>query len=65
MNKLAKSFVFILLIFLSLSLIFSAMSGLVITPEKISLSEAIQVLKEEQPMEVVLYPNKFEIVLNE
>ncbi len=65
MNKLAKSFVFILLIFLSLSLIFSAMSGLVITPEKISLSEAIQILKEEQPMEVVLYPNKFEIVLNE
>ncbi|MDD3491628.1 MAG: ATP-dependent zinc metalloprotease FtsH [Candidatus Pacebacteria bacterium] len=65
MNKLAKSFVFIFLIFLSLSLIFSAMSGLVITPEKISLSEAIQVLKEERPTEVILYPNKFEIVLNE
>ena len=65
MNKLAKSFVFVLLIFLSISFIFSAISNLTITPEKISLSEAIQILKEEQPTKVVLYPNKFEIILDE
>jgi cell division protease FtsH len=65
MNKLAKSFLVVLLIFLSLSLMFSALDSSSVTKEELSLSKAMQVLKEQSPQKVVLHPNRFEIFLTE
>ena len=65
MNKLAKSFLVVLIIFLSLSLVFSALDNSLINKKEVSLSEALQVLKEQDFQKVVLYPNRFEIFLSE
>ena len=65
MNKLAKSFLVVLIIFLSLSLVFSALDNSLIDKKEVSLSEALQVLKEQDFQKVVLYPNRFEIFLSE
>ncbi|MDD5760826.1 MAG: ATP-dependent zinc metalloprotease FtsH [Candidatus Pacebacteria bacterium] len=65
MNKLAKSFLIILLIFFGLSLIFSAINNFAVTPEEVSFSEAIQILKRQTPEKIVVYPTSFEIYLDE
>lgn len=65
MNKLAKSFLIVLLIFFSLSLIFSVINNFAVTPQEISLSEAIQVLRREKPEKVIVRSNNFEIYLDE
>ncbi|MDD3098395.1 MAG: ATP-dependent zinc metalloprotease FtsH [Candidatus Pacebacteria bacterium] len=65
MNKLAKSFLVVLIIFLSLSLVFSALDNSLIDKKEVSLSEALQVLKEQDFQKIVLHPNSFEIFLSE
>jgi cell division protease FtsH len=65
MNKLAKSFLFVLLIFFGLSLIFSIVNNVTVVPKEISLSEAIQILKNQTPQKVIVSSNNFEIYLDE
>jgi cell division protease FtsH len=65
MNKLAKSFLVVLIIFLSLSLVFSALDNSLIDKKEVSLSEALQVLKEQDFQKIILHPNSFEIFLSE
>jgi cell division protease FtsH len=65
MNKLAKSFLVVLLIFLSLSLVFSTLDSSLVAKEELSLSKAMQVLREQSPQKIVLHPDRFEIFLSE
>lgn len=65
MNKLAKSFIIVFLLFLALSLIFSAIESTSLKTTKVSFSEAIQALKEEDITKVVIHPNRINIFLED
>ncbi|MCK4805887.1 MAG: AAA family ATPase, partial [Candidatus Pacebacteria bacterium] len=65
MNKLAKSFIIVFLLFLALSLIFSLIENASLKTTKVSFSEAIQVLKEEGITKVVIHPNRIHIFLQD
>ena len=65
MNKLAKSFIIVFLLFLALSLIFSAIENTSLKTTKVSFSEAIQSLKEEGITKVVIHPNHINIFLQD
>ncbi len=65
MNKLAKSFIIVFILFLALSLIFSAIENASLKTTKVSFSEAIQVLKEEGITKVVIHPNRIHIFLQD
>jgi len=65
MNKLAKSFLIVLLLFLALSLLFSAIEGNSSKTKEVSFSEAIQSLKEEEVRKVVIHPSHINIFLQD
>jgi len=65
MNKLAKSFIIVFLLFLALSLIFSAIENTSLKTTKVSFSEAIQALREEDITKVVIHPNRINIFLED
>jgi len=65
MNKLAKSFFIVFLLFLALSLLFSAMESTSLETKKVSFSEAIQVLRKQEITKVVIHPNRINIFLQD
>jgi len=65
MNKLVKSFLIVLLLFLALSLLFSAIEGNSLETKKVSFSEAIQALKEQEVTKIVIHPSKINIFLQD
>ncbi|MCK4805965.1 MAG: ATP-dependent metallopeptidase FtsH/Yme1/Tma family protein, partial [Candidatus Pacebacteria bacterium] len=65
MNKLAKSFLIVLLLFLALSLLFSALESTSSNTKKVSFSEAIQALREQEVTKVVIHPNRINIFLQD
>jgi len=65
MNKLAKSFLIVLLLFLALSLLFSAIEGNSSKTKEVSFSEAIQSLKEQEVSKVVIHPSHINIFLQD
>jgi len=65
MNKLAKSFIIVFLLFLALSSIFSAIKSTSLETKKVSFSEAIQALREEDITKVVIHPNHINIFLQD
>jgi len=65
MNKLAKSFLIVLLLFLALSLLFSAIEGKSLETKEVSFSEAIQALKEQEVTKIVIHPSKINIFLQD
>ena len=65
MNKLAKSFLIVFLLFLALSLLFSAVESTPLDTKKVSFSEAIQALREQEITKVVIHPNRINIFLQD
>jgi len=65
MKKLAKSFLIVFLLFLALSLLFSVMKSSSLETKKVSFSKAIQALKDQKVEKIVVYPNNFEIFLQD
>jgi len=65
MNKLAKSFIIVFLLFLALSLIFSAIESTSLETKKVSFSEAIQSLREQEITKVVIHPSRINIFLQD
>ncbi len=65
MNKLAKSFIIVFLLFLALSLIFSAMESTSLETKKVGFSEAIQALREQEIIKVVIHPSRINIFLQD
>ena len=65
MNKLAKSFLIVLLLFLALSLLFSAIGSKSLETKEVSFSEAIQSLKEQEVTKIVIHPSKINIFLQD
>jgi len=65
MNKLAKSFLIVLLLFLALSLLFSAIEGKSLETKEVSFSEAIQALKEQEVIKIVIHPSRINIFLQD
>lgn len=65
MNKLAKSFLIVFLLFLALSLLFSALESTSLDTKKVSFSEAIQALREQEITKVVIHPNRINIFLQD
>jgi len=65
MNKLAKSFLIVLLIFLALSLLFSTIEGNSLETKKVSFSEAIRALKEQEVTKIVIHPSRINIFLQD
>jgi cell division protease FtsH len=65
MNKLAKSFLIVFLLFLALSLIFSAIEKTSLETKKVSFSEAMQALREQEITKVVIHPSRINIFLQD
>ena len=65
MNKLAKSFLIVLILFLALSLLFSAIGGNSLETKEVSFSEAIQVLREQEVTKIVIHPSRINIFLQD
>lgn len=65
MNKLAKSFLVVFLIFFALSLLFSAIEGSSLEKKKVNFSEAIQILKEQEIKKIVVHPNRLDIFIQD
>jgi len=65
MNKLAKSFLIVLLLFLALSLLFSAIESKSLETKEVSFSEAIQTLKEKEVTKIVIHPSRINIFLQD
>ncbi len=65
MNKLAKSFLIVFLLFLALSLLFSAIEGTSLETKKVSFSEAIQALREQEITKIVIHPSRINIFLQD
>ena len=65
MNKLAKSFLIVLILFLALSLLFSAIEGNSLETKEVSFSEAIQVLREQEVTKIVIHPSRINIFLQD
>ncbi|HZJ42057.1 MAG TPA: ATP-dependent zinc metalloprotease FtsH [Patescibacteria group bacterium] len=65
MNKLVKSFLIVLLLFLALSLLFSAIEGKSLETKEVSFSEAIQALKEQEVTKIVIHPSRINIFLQD
>lgn len=65
MNKLAKSFLIVLLLFLALSLLFSTIESTSLETKKVSFSEAIQALREQEITKVVIHPSRINIFLQD
>ena len=65
MNKLVKSFLIVLLLFLALSLLFSAIEDKSLETKEVSFSEAIQALKEQEVTKIVIHPSKINIFLQD
>jgi len=65
MNKLAKPFLIVLLLFLGLSLLFSAIGSKSLETKEVSFSEAIQSLKEQEVTKIVIHPSRINIFLQD
>jgi len=65
MNKLVKSFLIVLILFLALSLLFSAIEGNSLETKEVSFSEAIQALKEQEVTKIVIHPSRINIFLQD
>jgi len=65
MNKLAKSFLIVLLLFLALSLLFSTIESKSLETKEVSFSEAIQALKEQEVIKIVIHPSRINIFLQD
>jgi cell division protease FtsH len=65
MNKLAKSFLIVFLLFLVLSLLFSTIESTSLDTKKVSFSEAIQSLREQEITKVVIHPSRINIFLQD
>ena len=65
MNKLARSFLIVLLLFLALSLLFSVIENKSLETKEVSFSEAIQTLKEQEVTKIVIHPSRINIFLQD
>lgn len=65
MQKLAKSFILVLALFLALSLLFSSWGNGDLEMEETSFSEAMRALREQEVEKVVVHPGYINIFLDE